>query len=330
MKILLTGVAGFIGSHVAQRLLKRGDEVIGIDNFNDYYDPQQKWDNTLALQQHSNFELLPIDIRNIDASNFANQKIDAIIHLAAMAGVRNSVKNPSLYFDVNLNGSQRLIELSRQFEIKNFVFASTSSTYGNTHRIPFVETDFCGEPLHPYAASKRAVEQIGFAYHHNYGLNFTALRFFTVFGPAGRPDMMPWLVADSIYTGQSIPLFRGSFHRDWTYVDDIADGVVCAVDRPLGFEIINLGRGAPVSLTDFISKLETTAGGRADMIPTPAPVTEMAVTFADNSKALRLLGHQPSTNVDEGIAKFWAWFLENKASQARHENLVAVADKKIA
>ena len=330
MKILLTGVAGFIGSHVAQRLLLRGDEVIGIDNFNDYYDPQQKWNNTLALQQQSNFELLPIDIRNIDASNFANQNFDAVIHLAAMAGVRNSVKNPSLYFDVNLNGSQRLLELARQFEIKNFVFASTSSTYGNTHRIPFVETDFCGEPLHPYAASKRAVEQIGFAYHHNYGLNFTALRFFTVFGPAGRPDMMPWLVADSIYTGQSVPLFRGSFHRDWTYVDDIADGVVCAVDRPLGFEIINLGRGAPVSLTDFISKLETTAGGRANMIPTAAPVTEMAVTFADNSKALRLLGHQPSTNVDEGIAKFWAWFLKYKASQARHENLVAVADKKIA
>ena len=330
MKILLTGVAGFIGSHVAQRLLLRGDQVIGIDNFNDYYDPLQKWNNALTLQQQPNFELMPLDIRDVDAGQFSEHNFDAIIHLAAMAGVRNSVENPSLYFDVNLNGSQRLIELARQFKINNFVFASTSSTYGNTRRIPFVETDFCGEPLHPYAASKRAVEQIGFAYQRNYGLNFTALRFFTVYGPAGRPDMMPWLVADSIYTGRSVPLFQGSFHRDWTYVDDIAAAVVCAVDRPLGFEIINLGRGAPLSLTDFISKLETTAGGRANTISTPAPLTEMPVTFADNSKALRLLGHQPSTDVDEGIAKFWDWFLENKTAQPARQNFPAIAERNTA
>ena len=317
MKILLTGAAGFIGHHVAKRLLERGNTVVGIDNFNNYYSPQWKFENSIQFDQYDNGQMLTMDIRDHDGIGhlMIKHRFDAVIHLAAMAGVRNSVRYPRLYMQVNLTASQNLIELARLHGVNNFVFASTSSVYGHTKQIPFDENDACEFPLHPYAASKRATEQIGFAYHRNYGVNFTALRLFTVYGPAGRPDMMPYLLADSIATGNVVPKFRGNLRRDWTHVDDIADGIVSAADKPLGFEIINLGRGEPVSLDRFIQCLQTVAQGNANLKPMDPPTTEMLATFADNTKAKELLGFAPEVSFEDGIGNFWDWFIKNRVKQ---------------
>ena len=317
MKILLTGAAGFIGHHVAKRLLGRGDTVVGIDNFNNYYSPQWKFENSIQFDHRDNGQMLTMDIRDHSAISqlMIKHRFDTVIHLAAMAGVRNSVRYPGLYMQVNLTASQNLIELARLHGVNNFVFASTSSVYGHTKRIPFKETEACEFPLHPYAASKRAAEQIGYAYHRNYGVNFTALRLFTVYGPAGRPDMMPYLLADSIATGKAVPRFRGNLQRDWTYVDDIADGIVSAAGKPLGFEIINLGRGEPVSLDRFIHCLQTVAQGNANLKLVDPPTTEMLATFASNAKAKELLGFQPEVSFEDGIKSFWDWFMNNRVKQ---------------
>ena len=317
MNILLTGAAGFIGHHVAKRLLERGDTVVGIDNFNSYYAPQWKFQNSVQFDHHDNSRMLMMDLRDQERIDklLTEHRFDAVIHLAAMAGVRNSVRHPGLYMQVNLTASQNLIELCRSHGVDNFVFASTSSVYGHTKRIPFTEDDACDSPLHPYAASKRAVEQIGSTYHRNYGMNFTALRLFTVYGPSGRPDMMPYLLAKSIATGQPITRFRGDFHRDWTYVDDIADGIILAVDRPLGFEIINLGRGEPVSLERFTQCLEEVSLGRANLFAAASPPTEMLVTFASTEKAKALLDFVPEHSFTDGVANFWEWFANNRSQK---------------
>lgn len=317
MKILITGAAGFIGHHVAKRLLKRGDTVVGIDNFNNYYSPQWKFENSIQFDQYDNGQMLTMDLRDHQSVSqlMIQHRFDAVIHLAAMAGVRNSVRYPGLYMQVNLTASQNLIELSRLHGVDNFVFASTSSVYGHTKRIPFDENDACEFPLHPYAASKRAAEQIGFAYHRNYGMNFTALRLFTVYGPAGRPDMMPYLLANSIATGKLVPKFRGNFQRDWTYVDDIANGIVSAVDQPLGFEIINLGRGEPVSLDRFIQCLQDKAQGKANLKGVDPPSTEMLATFASNEKARALLGFIPDVSFTDGVERFWNWFASERVGK---------------
>jgi UDP-glucuronate 4-epimerase len=312
--ILVTGAAGFIGSHVSQALLARGDRVVGLDDLNDYYAPSRKRANLAeiaAALPGAPFTFIEGDIRDADRLRelFAGQRFDAIIHLAAMAGVRASIARPQHYYDVNLSGTLALLEAARQNKAGNFVFASTSSVYGNTEEIPFVEGDPCDQPLAPYAASKRAAEMLGFTYHHLYGLNFTALRFFTVYGPRGRPDMMAYKVVDNIFFGADVPVYNGgNMHRDWTFVGDIAQGVVAAADRPLGFETINLGRGEPVLLADFIHLIEEMAGRKANLVPAPMPDTDMAYTFADITKARRLLGYAPQTSVREGIRAFWEWY----------------------
>ena len=202
-----------------------------------------------------------------------------------------------------------LLEAARGPGVGNFVFASTSSAYGNTKCLPFVETDPCDRPLAPYPGSKRAAELLGYTYHHLYGLNFTALRFFTVYGPRGRPDMMAYKVADNIMFNREVPLYnQGQIHRDWTYVDDIVQGVVAAADRPLGYEIINIGRGEPVLLADFVRLIEQRAGRPARLVPAPMPDTDMAYTYADISKARRLLGYDPHISVAEGVTRFWDWY----------------------
>jgi UDP-glucuronate 4-epimerase len=226
-----------------------------------------------------------------------------------MAGVRVSIDHPHLYFDVNLTGTLHLLEAARESRVGNFVFASTSSVYGATERIPFTEDDLCDRPLAPYATSKRAAEMLGFTFHHLYGLPFTALRFFTVYGPRGRPDMMAYKVADNICFGRQVPIYNGGqMHRDWTFIDDIVQGVVAAVDRPLGFEVINLGRGEPTLLADFIGLIEELASRKAALVPAPMPDTDIAYTHADISKARRLLGYAPTTSVREGVAAFWKWY----------------------
>jgi UDP-glucuronate 4-epimerase len=312
MKVLVTGAAGFIGSNLAEKLLQGGDEVVGLDNFNDYYNPRKKRVNEKRLATYPNFKMIEADIRSRQRmfEIFEEESFEAIAHLAAMAGVRNAVKHPDLYVEVDLNGTQHLMDAARNSNsVQNFVFASTSSVYGNTKQIPFVETDPCDRPLQPYAAAKRAAEMLGYAYHHLFDLNFTAIRFFTVYGPNGRPDMMAYLLAESVTKGIQIPLYNGGqMYRDWTYVDDITDGVVAALRRPLGYEIINLGRGEPTLLLDFVQMIETLAGRKANVIHKPKLAADFLRNEADISKAQTLLDYQPKVSVNEGVSKFWDWY----------------------
>lgn len=312
MKVLVTGAAGFIGSNLAEKLARRGDEVVGLDNFNDYYNPRKKRANEARLIAYSNFKMIEADIRDrahmLDI--FENEKFDTVAHLAAMAGVRNAVKFPELYVDVDLNGSQNVMDAARMSNVRNFVLASTSSVYGNTNQIPFLESDPCDRPLQPYAAAKRAAEILGYTYHYLYDLNFTAIRFFTVYGPNGRPDMMAYLLAESVTKGIQIPLYEGGqMYRDWTYVEDITDGIVAALERPLGYEIINLGRGKPVLLKYFVELVESLAGQKANLINKPKPAADFVRNEADISKARRLLDYDPQVSVEEGVRRFWSWYI---------------------
>jgi UDP-glucuronate 4-epimerase len=321
--VLVTGAAGFIGSHVAQALLERGDVVVGLDNLNSYYDPARKRANLEEVRQavggRGTLRFVEGDLRDRAAVGrlFADHPFDAVVHLAAMAGVRASIDDPQLYFDVNLTGTLHLLDAAAgrltparaAARAPTFAFASTSSAYGNTQQIPFVESDPCNQPVAPYAASKRAGELLGHTYHHLHRLDFTALRFFTVYGPRGRPDMMAYKVLDNIFFGRQVPLYNnGQMHRDWTYVGDIVGGVVAAADRPLGYEVINLGRGQPVLLAEFVRLIEECTGRRANLVPGPMPDADVAYTYADVGKARQLLGYDPQVSVGEGVARFWEWY----------------------
>lgn len=295
------------------RLVDRGDHVVGLDNFNDYYAPSRKranWSEVMA-EAGSDVELLEGDVRDrslVDAL-FLNHDFDVIVHLAAMAGVRASVDDPWLYNDVNLTGTLNLLDAAAKHGKPNFVFASTSSAYGITERRPFVESDNADRPLAPYPASKRSAELLAHSYHHLFGIDFVALRFFTVYGPRGRPDMMAYKVLDSMHTGKAIPLYnKGQLVRDWTYVSDIVSGIVAACDRRLGYEIINLGRGEPVLLCDFIDKLELASGKKAKLVDQPLMAADVTYTFADISKARRLLNYDPRVSVELGTQLLYDWF----------------------
>ncbi|NKB82445.1 MAG: SDR family NAD(P)-dependent oxidoreductase [Nitrospirales bacterium] len=324
--ILLTGVAGFVGSHAAETLIQRGDHVIGVDNLNDYYDPAQKKANLVEIQekkaqwpQAGSFTFVKGDIRDQTLVNdlFHTHPFDAIVHLAAMAGVRASIHKPQLYYDVNVTGTLHLLDAavrhcegaSSKRVLPHVVFASTSSVYGQTQRIPFVEDDACDRPLAPYSASKRGAELLGHSYHHLYKLSFTALRFFTVYGPRGRPDMMAYKVLDNLFRGREVPLYNeGRMHRDWTYIGDIIQGILGAVDRPMGYEVINLGRGEPVLLADFVTLIENLTGRKASLVSTPMLDADVPYTYADVSKAKKLLGYNPQTSIKEGVERFWEWY----------------------
>jgi UDP-glucuronate 4-epimerase len=313
--IIVTGAAGFIGSNTVDALVARGDRVVGLDSFDSYYDPARKRENIVAVQgrmpARDAFELVEGDIRNrarvMDL--FARERFDAVVHLAALAGVRTSIGEATHYFDVNVNGTIHLLDACVQHGLPNFVFASTSSVYGNTTRLPFVENDPCDRPLAPYPASKRSCELLGYSHHSLHGLNFTGLRFFTVYGPRNRPDMMAHMLLDSVVHRRTVPLFEGGrLKRDWTYVDDIAQGILAAVDRPLGYELVNLGRGEPVLLADFVRVVEELTGKQAMLEDKPMPAADVRQTFADIGKARRLLGYAPKTSVREGVASLWAWY----------------------
>jgi UDP-glucuronate 4-epimerase len=313
--ILVTGAAGFIGSHTCRALLAVGDTVVGVDNLNDYYDPTRKRANLQEVRAStadlSTFTFEEADVRDRSAMQqlFSRERFDAVVHLAAMAGVRVSVENPYLYYDVNLTGTLVLLDAARANGLPPFVLASTSSVFGQTKVIPFVETDPCDRPLAPYAASKRAAEMLAYTYHHLYGQRATVLRFFTVYGPRGRPDMMAYKVLDNIFHQIPVPIYRGGqMHRDWTYIDDIVAGILGAVDRPQGYEVVNLGRGQPVLLADFVRLIEEVSGRRAELTPASMPETDIAYTFADISKARALLGYNPQTSVDEGVRQLWEWY----------------------
>lgn len=311
MTILVTGAAGFIGSNLTETLLQRGEQVVAIDNFNDYYDPARKRANIESFQDYNNLSLYENDICDAAAMEriFAQHKPRAVAHLGAYGGVRYSIGRAKLYTDVNLVGTVNLLEAARLNGTETFVFASTSSVYGDTTQLPFIETDPCNLPLAPYPASKKAAEVMGYTYFNLHRLNFTALRFFSVYGPHGRPDMMPFMVTDRIVKGKEIELFdAGQLKRDWTYVDDIVSGIIAALERPLGYEVINLGRGEPVLMADFVEIIEDLVGKKAVLSTPPAPASEPKITFANIDKARRLLGYNPQTPVAEGLARLWAWY----------------------
>ncbi|MCY3978460.1 MAG: SDR family NAD(P)-dependent oxidoreductase [Chloroflexi bacterium] len=311
MTYLVTGGAGFIGGHVAEALLKRGERAVVLDNFNDYYDPAIKRRTAERLSQYDNCVIIEGDIRDaaLVEGLFAEQGITHVAHLAAMAGVRESVEQARLYMDVNVTGTLNLLEAAKTARIKQFVLASTSSVYGRTNQLPFVETDSADRPLASYPASKRAAELLAHTYHNLAGMNVTCLRFFNVYGPAGRPDMMPWRLLEATQTGEEIRLFNGGdIRRDWTYIADTVKGVLAAFDIPLGYEVINLGCGAPISLLDFVDIIERRAGKSINTVSVPTPPSDPPITYCDNSKARELLGFEPAVSVRDGLQRTWEWY----------------------
>ncbi|RYZ08833.1 MAG: SDR family NAD(P)-dependent oxidoreductase [Myxococcales bacterium] len=313
--ILVTGAAGFIGSHTASALIERGDRVVGLDNLNDYYDPARKRVNLQELAAlpgaAERFTFVEGDIRDraLLRKLFGEHSFTAVAHLAAMAGVRVSVDDPWLYYDVNLTGTLNLLDAGREHGQPNFVLASTSSAYGNTKEVPFVETDSADRPLAPYPASKRSAELLGHSYHHIHGTDFTALRFFTVYGPRGRPDMLAYKLLDAMRLGEPMPLYNGGqMYRDWTFVTDIVQGVVAATDRRLGYEIINIGRGEPVLLSDFVKGIEALAGRTAPVREEPMMRADVSYTYANIEKARALLGYDPKVSVADGAQRFYDWY----------------------
>lgn len=312
--VLVTGAAGFIGSHASVALLRRGDRVTGLDNLDPYYDPARKRANLAEIAEEvpgAAFELVEGDVRDraLMTRLFGERRFDAVVHLAAMAGVRASVADPVKYYDVNLGGTLTLLDAARVHACRCFVYASTSSVYGATTRVPFREDDPADRPLAPYAASKRAAELLGHAYHHLHGLRFTALRFFTVYGPRGRPDMLTYRLIDAIRTGKPLDLYDGGrMTRDWTFVGDTVQGIVGAVDAELGYEVINLGRGEPVLVTRYLDAFQRVTGRVVPYREAPRPEADVDVTHADITKAQKLLGYAPSVGVEEGARRTVEWY----------------------
>ena len=311
MTTLVTGVVGFIGSHLGALLLEGDEKVVVLDNFNDYYDPALKRANAERLSQHANATIIEGDICDEALVNELFQKhgITRVAHLAAMAGVRESVEQTPLYMQVNAIGTMNLLEAARRTDLEVFVFGSTGSVYGRSQQIPFREDDNADRPLASYPASKRSAELLAYSYHNLFKMNITVLRFFNVYGPAGRPDMMPLRILHAIHDGTSLPIFNdGDIHRDWTYISDTVDGVASALTRPMGYEIINLGLGQPVSLNAFIDVIESLTGKKLNRTPTPTPSSDPPITYCDNTKARELLGYAPHIPVEEGLRNTWEWF----------------------
>jgi UDP-glucuronate 4-epimerase len=312
MTYLVTGGAGFIGSHLVDALLRRGEQVVCLDNFTNYYDPERKRRNIAAAMAQPGFTLVEADIRDAEAlaGVFATYRPKRVAHLSALPGPRPSIADPALYAAVNVGGTVNMLELARKHGVEGFLLASTSSVYGRAEKTPFVETDSTDRPLSPYAATKKAAEVLAYTFHSLYGTPMSVVRFFTVYGPRGRPDMTPYLFVDKMVRGESFVLFEGGVDllRDYTYVDDIVAGVQAALDRARGYEIFNLGNSQPVEMRRFVELLEQITGLSAKIETRPLPPTEPPITFADTSKAGRMLGFESSVNVEEGLARFWEWY----------------------
>lgn len=312
MKILVTGAAGFIGSRLSRALIARGDEVIGLDNFDPYYDLELKNRHLLALDA-PNFRLVRGDLRDetLIRRLFERESFEAVAHIGAMAAVRYSVQFPLIYSGVNVQGTLNLLEAARQTTHPRCVLASTGSVYGRDTPVPFAETASAVLPLAPYPASKRSMELFAHSFAHLYGIRTTILRFFNVYGPHGRPDMMPWQWTQKISRGEEITLFNGGkLKRDWTYIDDIVSGFLAALDAGLSWDIFNLGGGIPVENLKFVQIIEDLVGQKSRVVDAPCPPSEPLETFADISKARRVLGYEPKIEVEQGLERFVGWMRE--------------------
>jgi UDP-glucuronate 4-epimerase len=311
MEILVTGAAGFIGSHTVEALLARGKRVIALDNFNDYYDPERKRRNIAPFLENPNFRLVMGDVRDRDMLEhlFTTEPIRRVVHLAAMAGVRASLKNPELYEAVNVRGTLNLLELSVRQGVQHFVYASSSSVYGGDVEVPYREDARTDRPLSPYAATKKMAEVMCYTFHYLYGLPMTMLRFFTVYGPKGRPDMAVYLFTDWIARGQPVRLYGdGTQGRDYTYVSDTVSGIVSAVDNPSGYQIYNLGNSKPQSNAHLIEIIESELGKKATIEMLEYPSSDPQLTCADITRARTDLGYDPKVPLEEGVRRFVEWY----------------------
>ncbi len=320
MNVLVTGGAGFIGSHLCQRLLGRGDSVVCVDNFDPFYDPAVKRRTVEALARSPGFRLAEADIRDVDALAAAvgGERVDAIVHLAARAGVRPSIEDPLLYTRVNVEGTVAMLELARRLGVRPFVFGSSSSVYGNSAPVPFREDDAVAFPISPYAATKRAGELLCHTYAHLHGLATVCLRFFTVYGPRQRPDLAIHKFARLMAAGEPIPFFGdGSTRRDYTYVDDIVQGIegamAYAAAHPGCYEVFNLGESDTVPLARLVELLGAALGVEPVLRRLPAQPGDVEQTFADVSRAREMLGYAPGVHIEEGIPRFVEWFRAERA-----------------
>lgn len=311
MRILITGGAGFIAYHLAAALLARGAEIVLADNFNNFYDPEIKRRNVRDLQTLGPAPVYELDILDREGLRrlFSETRPDAVVHLAAWAGVRPSLEKPALYSEVNVTGTVHMLEMAREFATRCFIFGSSSSVYGGSTQIPFSEDNPVDNPVSPYAATKRAGELLCRTYSHNYGMHITCLRFFTVYGPRQRPEMAIHKFARLMWDGKPIPIFgSGESRRDYTYVEDIVGGILGAIQINSRFEILNLGESQTISLIEMVKSLENALGRKAELRFLPAQPGDMETTYADISRARRILGYNPQKPFQEGIRLFAEWF----------------------
>lgn len=318
MSILVTGGAGFIGSHVVDRLSALGRSSICLDNYNDYYDVAIKRANTQKFHTDDNIECIEGDIRDMDTCRnvFENYDVSAVIHLAARAGVRPSIENPMLYEEVNCKGTVNLLECAQQFNTERFIFGSSSSVYGESATAPFKEEWAADEPISPYAATKRSGELFCHTYHHLYDIPVVALRFFTVYGPRQRPDLAIHKFTRLIDNNEPIPMYGdGSSQRDYTYITDIIDGIISALDSDLQYEIINLGNSNPITLRRLIEVIANAMGTKPEINQLPDQPGDVSLTFADVTKAESLLKYNPEVSIVDGINRFVDWYRSNNRNQ---------------
>lgn len=309
-RVLVTGAAGFIGSNLVDELLAKNYEVIGVDNFNDYYSPSIKKRNLSKALGSKKISLHQLDICEALKLEevFKKERPDVIVHLAARAGVRPSITDPELYLKTNVLGTINILKCSQAFAVEKFVFGSSSSVYGNSTNAPFREDDLCQKIASPYGATKRSAEFFVESFYHNFGLKAVVLRFFTVYGERGRPDMAPAIFAKAIIEGKPVVQFgNGTTSRDYTYIDDIVSGIILAIEKDLSFEIINLGNSSPVKLREFILTLETIIGKKARIQKTAKQIGDVDITYADINKAKRLLDWEPKVKLPEGLSNYVRW-----------------------
>ena len=311
MRYLITGCAGFIGFHLTGALLGRGYEIVGVDNVNKYYDANLKYDRLAEIECSGNFKFYLTDITNEDIMRkiFEKNEFDGVCHLAAQAGVRYSLENPFAYQKSNLEGFQTVIDLASLFGVRNFVYASSSSVYGGNTKMPFSEDDPVNKPLSLYASTKRSNELTAYTYSHLYRMNCTGLRYFTVYGPYGRPDMALYIFTNAIRRGRPIDVYNyGNMRRSFTYIDDIIDGTVAAIENPMRYELFNLGGGETVALMRYIELIEEFMGKKAEKNMLKLQPGDVIATEADISKAKKMLGYTPKVTVEEGITSFIEWY----------------------